>query len=50
MKGHRVRRGRVEYLVSWVGYDASEDMFLPESELGNCLELLLAYRRYAGLC
>ena len=33
--GHRVVRGRRQFLVSFKGYDRSEDMWLPESELGN---------------
>ena len=33
--GHRKVRGGMQYLVSWKGYDESENMWLPESELGN---------------
>ena len=33
--GHRTRGNRQEILVHWKGDDVSENMFLPESELGN---------------
>ena len=28
IKGHRERNGKMQYLTSFVGYDASEDMWL----------------------
>ena len=33
--GHRKVRGSMQFLVSWKGYDDSENMWLSESELGN---------------
>ena len=40
---HRVRRGTREHLVRWRGYDASEDTWLPETELGHSIEILREY-------
>ena len=38
---HRQSRPRhYQYLVWWAGYDESEDMWLPELELGNAPEVL----------
>ena len=37
---HRGRPRHYQYLVRWAGYDESEDMWLPESELGNAPEVL----------
>ena len=37
---HRGRPRHYQYLVRWAGYDKSEDMWLPESELGNAPEVL----------
>ena len=37
---HQGRPRRYQYLVRWAGYDESEDMWLPESELGNAPEVL----------
>ena len=33
IKAHRRRGHGLEFLVGWKGYDLSEDMYLPESEL-----------------
>ena len=42
---HR-RSGRgYQYLVSWTGYDASENQWLPERELQHCRELLSNYKK-----
>ena len=42
----RVRRYIIlSYIIlSWKGYDQSEDSWLPESELGNAPEVLTAYK------
>ena len=37
---HHGRPRHYHYLVHWAGYDESEDMWLPESELGNVPEVL----------
>ena len=37
---HCGRPRQYQYLVRWAGYNESEDMWLPESELGNTPELL----------
>ena len=37
---HQGRPRHYQYLVRWAGYDESEDMWLPESELGNAPEIL----------
>ena len=37
---HCGRPRHYQYLVHWVGYDESEDKWLPESELGNKPEVL----------
>ena len=37
---HRGRPRHYQYLVRWAGYNESEDMWLPESELGNAPEVL----------
>ena len=44
IKGHRVHRGKREFLVSWVGHDASEDTWLAESDLEHAADLLRAYK------
>ncbi len=43
---HRIgARNKVQYLIRWKGYDASEDMWLPETELTGAQRLLNAYKR-----
>ena len=37
---HRGRPRHYQYLVRWAGYDESEDIWLPESELSNAPEVL----------
>ena len=37
---HQGRPRHYQYLVRWAGYDESEDMWLPESELSNVPEVL----------
>ena len=49
IKGHRRKEQRLEFLVGWKGYNISEDMYLPESELANCDELLNAYKIRVGI-
>ena len=38
------RRKRLEYLVSFVGYDAGANEWLPEANLEHASELLMAYK------
>ena len=40
IKGHRERNGEMQYLISFVGYDASEDMWLNTTQLEHTDELL----------
>ena len=40
IKGHRKLNGEMQYLISFVGYDASEDMWLNGTQLENADELL----------
>lgn len=47
--GHRFSRRRLELLVRWKGYDASEDSWEPETNLENASVLLKAYKRQNGL-
>ena len=42
------RRGK-KYLVRWVGWGPQHDTWEPRSHLSNCLRLLKAYHKYAGL-
>ena len=47
---HRDTTRSREYLVRWSGYDESEDIFVPESELAEFApEVLQAYKTKAGL-
>lgn len=41
---HRGRPRHYQYLVHWRGYDASEDMWLPEEELQNAGDVLREYK------
>lgn len=48
--GHRLgRRNKLELLVRWKGYDASEDSWEPEANLANAEELLRSYKLKEGL-
>ena len=40
IKGHWERNGEMQYLTSYVGYDASEDMWLNTTQLEHANELL----------
>ena len=42
-------RSRLEYLVSFVGYDSSHNEWLPAANLANASQLLNAYNRTHGL-
>ena len=42
---HKGTGSRRRYLVSWVGYPASERTWLPETELKSAAELLKAYKK-----
>jgi hypothetical protein len=47
---HRVRRGKVLYLVKWKGYDDTENTWEPVESLENTKELLKEYHnRYPTL-
>jgi hypothetical protein len=47
---HRIgARDRLQFLVRWVGYDASEDMWLAEDDLSGAARILRAYKRRHGL-
>jgi hypothetical protein len=41
----RIRHNRLEYKVSWVGYDSSADMWLPATELNNMKDAILEFHR-----
>ena len=43
------RRKRLEFLVSFVGYDSSANEWLPESNLEHAPELVTAYKASHGL-
>ena len=48
IKNHRRLRGKTQYLVGFVGYDVSEDMWLDEQALENAQEILGDYKeRYS---
>ena len=47
---HRIgARDRLQFLIRWKGFDASEDMWLPEPELGGAQRLVRAYKKRHGL-
>jgi Chromo (CHRromatin Organisation MOdifier) domain len=46
---HRQGRSGIDYLVSFKGYDASSNEWLPEANLENAQRLLRAYKRRAQL-
>ena len=41
--GHRVRNGRLELLIRWLGYDASEDLWEPADALTHAKEAVAEY-------
>jgi hypothetical protein len=41
----RIRNKRLEYKVSWVGYDSSADMWLPATELNNMTDAIMEFHR-----
>jgi hypothetical protein len=43
------KKRRREYLVSWKGFGADHNEWLPERDLVHCQRLLRAYQRQAGL-
>ena len=47
--GHRTFWGQPQYYVSFVGYDASENVWLAEEQLSNAKELLSEYQSVHGL-
>ena len=42
---HRVVHGEVQYLVKWVGYDESKNLWLFASQLDSMQQILATYRR-----
>ena len=49
IRKYRVVRGKMQFLVKWVGYDDSENLWLTASQLDLAKEILEAYRRYNRL-
>ena len=49
IQAHQEHRGERQYLVSWRGYDDSENVWLAEPELVNAQEMLAQYKRAHGL-
>ncbi len=45
LAGHRVVRGKRQFLVQWKGYPVWESTWEPESGLGNCKQLLKEYKK-----
>jgi len=43
--GHRLIRGKTEYLVHWKGYPNSEDMWMKAAELKHAQTMLNSYKR-----
>ncbi|XP_069816311.1 chromodomain Y-like protein [Dendropsophus ebraccatus] len=39
------KKGRIEYLVHWKGYDSGDDTWEPEQHLVNCEEYILEFNR-----
>ena len=42
---HHIVCGEIQYLVKWVGYDKSENLWLTASQLDSTKQILDAYRR-----
>ena len=49
IKGHRDHCGERQFLVGFIGYDASEDMWLNEEQLEHASNLLDEYKQKAAL-
>ena len=49
IKGHRDHSGERQFLVGFIGYDASEDMWLNEGQLEHASHLLHEYKQKAAL-
>ena len=47
--GHRHHRQELQFLVTFTGFDASENRWMATGELGNCRDLLAAYRQQHGV-
>ena len=45
IRKHRVVHGEVQYLVKWVGYDESENLWLTATQLDSAKQILEAYQR-----
>ena len=45
IRKQRVICGKMQFLVKWVGYDDSENLWLTASQLDPAKEILEAYRR-----
>ena len=46
---HRGRPKRHQYLIRWKGYEADEDSWVLEKDLGNSSEILQEYKKRAKL-
>ena len=46
---HRGHPKRHQYLIRWKDYEADEDSWIPEKDLGNSSEILLEYKKRAKL-
>ena len=49
IKGHRECNGELQYLILFMGFDGSEDMWLTTVQLEHAPLLLQQYRQGAGL-
>ncbi|EHY58205.1 hypothetical protein ABEF92_005787 [Exophiala dermatitidis] len=49
IRSHRVRNGRVEYLIKWLGYEESENTYEPEENLlPHAAKILASYHTALG--
>lgn len=46
----RAGKHRIEYLVKWAGYDASHNLWLPETNLDGCQAMLREYLDTRAMC